>query len=190
MTAISPPRAATFARIQHYGDMKADPRTATCDQHKVASPYSDTAKGDGVALTCTHWKCVVCPLPDADLIGTDVIVTTYSGVYRYGGVDGGRFPGGVSLKVGIGSGGPAVVSCDVDLVAPADVRINEKNPRISIEKLPKKRDYQDGGVWLPHVDHPGVDDSRWTAKKSKRDAVAYAARRLAIAEYHADWVQT
>lgn len=178
---------ATYARIQHNVEgQPLDPRTATCDQHRIAAPYSDTAKGDDSTVLYTNeWPCVVCPLPYADLIGTEVINTSHSGVYLYGGDGEKDRPGGwTTLKLNMRTR-QTVLESNVESVAPADTPINEKDPRITIEKLPKKRDYQDAGVWLPHVDHPALADMRPTAKKTKRDALAYAARRLAIAEYHA-----
>lgn len=176
---------ATFARIQHYKDGSPDPRTATCDQHRCAAPYSDTAKGDGIDLPVANlvgsdrWLCVVCPRPDADLIGTEVIVTSQSGTYLWGG------PADDSAWIRVAFSARfshSVVTCDVSCIAPADTPLNEKDPRITIEKLPKKRDYQDAGPWLPHIEYL----SAWspTAKKTKRDALAYASRRVAIDDFH------
>lgn len=177
---------ATYARIQHYGDGSPDPRTATCAQHRVGAPYSDTAKGDGIDVPESNgWPCVVCPLPDADLIGTLVIVTSGIGdTSIYGGAGDDRPGGWISTKFDMRFGG-SIVTCDVECVAPADTPINVKDPRITIEKLPRKRDYQDAGPWLPHVDHPALATMRPTAKKTKRDATEYAARRLPIADFHA-----
>lgn len=175
---------ATFARIQHYGDGTPDPRTATCEQHRVASPYSGTAKGDGVAIPESDgWPCVVCPLPHADLIGTNVITSTLSGVYVYGGTNADIPDGSVSQRIDL-RGGPTVVRCSVGMVAPADTPVNEKDPRIVIVKMPQKRYFHDRGVWLPQIDHPAFRD--WTpfGERTKRDAVTGAARRLAIADYH------
>jgi len=188
-------RTATYARIQYHIDPtlppgqrsvpgEPDPRTATCEQHKVASPYSDTAKGDGVAVPKSNgWPCVVCPHPDADLIGTEVISSGNEGIHVYGGEDPDR-PGWQTVSYSLGSGGPRVLKCAVESVAPAGTPIEEKDPRISVQKLAKKRDYQDSGVWLPRIDHPDFRYWQPRARKSKREAIAGAARRLAIAEYH------
>lgn len=176
---------ATFARIAHYGDKEPDPRTATCDKHAVASPYSDTARGDGTALANLDWECVVCGIENADLIGTPVIVQGYgASVYVYGGVDEDRSPNIISTRYDM-RGGANVVKCTVECVAPADTVIDVKDPRITVEKLAKKRDYQDNGVWLPHMDHPALAHLSISARKTKRDATEYAAQRLAIADYHA-----
>lgn len=182
---------ATYARIQHYGDGSPDPRTATCRQHECAAPYSDTAKGEGANVPESNgWPCVVCPLPEADLIGTEVMVTQSGHTSIYGGPDERERGGGwISTAYSMRYGG-SVVTCDVECVAPADTPVNEKDPRITIEKLPKKRDYQDAGVWLPHIDHPALSTLSPTAKKTKRDALTYAARRLAIADYHADLAES
>lgn len=174
---------ASFARIQYYGDGSPDPRTATCEQHKVAAPYSDTAKGDGITVPVSNgWACTVCPMPNADLIGTEVILTSTSGTFVYAGIDP-TFPD--SIRMGFGFGRASTVQCDVSCVAPVDTPINEKDPRITIEKLARKRDYQDGGVWLPHIDYADARGWRPTAKKTKREALEYAARRLAIDDFHA-----
>lgn len=178
---------AVFARNQPYGDVKGipDPRTATCIQHQYAAPMTDTGVGYNVDVPAANdWPCVVCAMPNADLIGTEVITTGQSGTFMWGGPDEDRGAGWSSISFSL-RGLPNVITCDFDMVAPADTVIDTKDPRITIEKLPKKRDYQDAGPWLPRVDHPALAGMRPTAKKTKREAVEYAARRLAIADFHA-----
>jgi hypothetical protein len=172
---------ATYARIAFYGDKLPDPRTATCAQHMIASPASDTAAGDGTDIDpALGWECVVCPIPNADLIGTEVIVAGHQGsTYLYGG-DHPHYSVSIAYSL---RGGGNVVRASVDNVAPADTPQNPKDPRITIEKLAHKRDYNDSGVWLPHIDHPNIT-SNLRARKTKKEAVAYAANRLAIEDYH------
>lgn len=173
---------ATFARLQYQGDRTPDHRTATCEKHKPCSPTTDTAQGDGVQLTHTEWTCVVCPLPDADLLGSEVMISGYgASTYVYGGAHEHR--SGVSITYDT-RGGPNIVNAAVTDVAPAGTPTDPKDPRITVVKLPGKRDYQDAGVWLPAIDFDGLRDRQWKAYKSKRDALAWAASKLAIAEYH------
>lgn len=177
-------RTATFARLQHYGDGTPDPRTATCSQHEVASPYSGTAKGDGITLPeDSDWPCVVCPLPYADLIGTEVITYTMTGVYLYGGNEYGLRDGATSLRVSL-RGRPTVVKCGGRYVAPADTLVDEKDTRITITKMPAKRTFHDSGLWLPSIDHPWFLGWEPRGERTRRAALATAARHLAIAEYH------
>ena len=117
-------------------------------------------------------------------IGTEVIHASHSGTFLYGGPyeDGGR--GWTTLSINLG-GGTSSIACDPDEVAPAAaVQLNPNDPRYRVEKLPRKRHAWDPGPWLAHVD---VDGRTGTAPafKIKRDAVAYATKSLAIADYHA-----
>lgn len=171
---------ATRARIQHYGDGSPDKRTATCAQHQYSAPYSDTAKGDSTDVSeDLGWPCVVCPTPNADLIGTEVILTSSEGTYLYGGP--GEHADSIRISFSL-RGLPNVVTCDVSCVAPADTVIDVKDPRVTVEKLPKKRGYYDMGLWLPGITY--LPDWTPSAKKTKREAVEYAARRVAIGDFH------
>jgi hypothetical protein len=117
--------------------------------------------------------------------GTEVIHASHTGTYLYGGVDENGRRGWTSIRVSIGGGATATIVCDPDQVAPADVvQLNPADPRYRIEKLPRKRHAWDPGPWLAHVD--GLTTAAGApAFKTKRDAVAYATKRLAIADYHA-----
>lgn len=173
---------AVWARTAYYGDGSLDPRTATCAQHKPAAPYSDTAQGDGGPLPeGSEYPCVVCPLPDADLLGTVVILNGYPGdTYIWAGLDMDR-PDWISRSFSM-MGEPPSVKCSVDQIAPADTPVDVRDPRITITKLERKRGYPDRGLWLPGVE--GIEANP-VAMKTKRDALAWAAQRLAIADYHA-----
>jgi hypothetical protein len=173
---------ATFARIAFYGDGNLDPSTATCDRHQLAAPFSDVAKGDGAPIDGAFTvECTVCPLPDSDLIGAVVLTYFDSKPVLYGGD---YADGWSSLKFGIGTGGLPVRSCGVTKVMPADRPVSTADSRVTIEKMPKKRDYQDSGPWLLHL--PGLDGRTRRGYKTKRDAVADGLLRLAIDDYWAE----
>lgn len=178
---------ATHARRVSYGENAGavDPATATCARHVVASPTTREAR-----TYCTPLDepgepipCVICPHPWSDLVGETVQVTSTDGTYIYAGP--GERPGGMRITVGIASGRPAAIECDYTDVAPADVEVPAKDARLTIEKLPRKRDYQDAGPWLYHLDLPGFDGHRKRAKRTKREAVATGLRYLAIHDWHA-----
>ena len=117
--------------------------------------------------------------------GTEVIHASHTSTYLYGGPDQDGRRGWTSIRVTIGGGAKSTIVCEPDQVAPADaVQLNPADPRYRVEKLPRKRHAWDPGPWLAHVD---VDGRTGTAPafKIKRDAVAYATKRLAIADYHA-----
>lgn len=116
--------------------------------------------------------------------GTEVIHAEHSGTYLYGGPDdhGG---GWCAIRVTIGRPGSATITCEPAQVAPADAaHPNPADTRYRIEKLRRKRHPWDPGPWLAHVEGLTNPDSP-AAFKTKRDATAYAIRRLAIADYHA-----
>jgi hypothetical protein len=69
-------------------------------------------------------------------------------------------------------------------VMPADRPVSTADSRVTIEKMPKKRDYQDSGPWLLHL--PGLDGRTRRGYKTKRDAVADGLLRLAIDDYWAE----
>ena len=117
--------------------------------------------------------------------GTEVIHASHTGTYLYGGPHEGERRGWISIRVTLGGGEKSTIVCDADQVAPADaVQLDPADPRYRIEKLPRKRHPWDAGPWLAHVD--GLTDTAGApAFKTKRDAVAYATKRLAIADYHA-----
>jgi hypothetical protein len=117
-------------------------------------------------------------------IGTEVINADHTGTYLYGGPDE-HGDGWASIRVTIGQPFTSTLRCDPDRVAPADaVQPNPADPRYRVEKLPRKRHVYDAGPWLAHID--GITDPACApAFKTKRDAVAYATKRLAIADYHA-----
>jgi hypothetical protein len=118
-------------------------------------------------------------------IGTEVIHAQHTDTYLYGGPDESDRHGWTSIRVTLGGGAKSTIVCDPDQVAPADaVQPNPADPRYWVGKLPRKRHPWDPGPWLAHVD--GITDpSSAPAFKTKRDAVAYATKRLAIADYHA-----
>ena len=116
-------------------------------------------------------------------IGTEVINADHADTYPYGGPDE-HGAGWTTIRATIGQAGTATLHCDPDRVAPADaVQLNPADPRYRIEKLPRKRHVYDAGPWLAHVDGL-TDPASAPAFKTKRDAVAYATKRLAIADYH------
>jgi hypothetical protein len=170
---------ATRARLQHYGDGTPDPRTATCPQHRYAAPYSDTARGDDTEVPGRDWPCVVCLMPDADLIGTEVILTSSEGTFMYGGL--GERGDAISIKFSL-RGMPNIVTCDVSCVAPADTPVDLKDPRINVVKLAKKRGYYDAGFWLPGITY--LPDWSPRTTRTKTEATAYCARRVAIDDFH------
>jgi hypothetical protein len=117
-------------------------------------------------------------------IGTEVIHAHHTNTYLYGG-PGDNGPGWCSIRLTLGQPGISTMTCDPDQVAPAGaVQLNPADPRYRIEKLPRKRHAWDPGPWLAHVDGLTDPDSP-PAFETKRDAVAYATKRLAIADYHA-----
>jgi hypothetical protein len=117
-------------------------------------------------------------------IGTEVITADHTGTYFYGGPHE-HGDGWTSIRVTIGQPGTPTLRCDPDRCAPADaVKLNPADPRYQIEKLPRRRHVNDAGSWLAHVD--GITSpASAPAFKTKRDAVAYSTKRLAIADYHA-----
>ena len=116
--------------------------------------------------------------------GTEVIHASHTGTYLYGGPNE-HGHGWTSIRVSIGGGATATIVCDPDQVAPVRVvQLNPADPRYRIEKLPRKRHPWDPGPWLAHVDGT-TDPAGAPVFKTKRDAVAYATKRLAIADYHA-----
>ena len=117
--------------------------------------------------------------------GTEVIHASHTSTYLYGGADQDGRRGWTSIRVTIGGGAKSTIVCEPDQVAPVDaVQLNPADPRYRVEKLPRKRHAWDPGPWLAHV--VGLTDPAGApAFKTKRDAVAYATKRLAIADYHA-----
>jgi hypothetical protein len=117
--------------------------------------------------------------------GTEVIHAQHTSTYLYGGPDESGRRGWTSIRVTLGSGTKSTIVCDPDQVAPADaVQLNPADPRYRVEKLPRKRHAWDPGPWLAHVEGLTAADIA-PAFKTKRDAVTYATKRLAIADYHA-----
>lgn len=178
MTLATHARAVSYG--EHAGDL--DTATATCAQHTVASPFTDAA---GTAVrpipdTMQGAECVVCPLPGADLIGLPVLSWSKGSdrAYIWGGP-----PERDGWDTTAYSGGTPVITTSYDRVAPSDTPIPAKDPRVTVEKLPKKRDYQDAGPWLLRID--GVDGSKWTAWRTKKDALTDGLRRVAILDWHA-----
>ena len=80
----------------------------------------------------------------------------------------------------------AKIQCDPDQVAPAEVaaNVNLKDPRFTVLQYDKKPYAWASGKWCHDVELPdGTHHTGW--HKTKRDGVAEAAHRLAIADWHA-----
>jgi hypothetical protein len=118
-------------------------------------------------------------MPDADLIGTEVILTSSEGTFMYGGL--GERGDAISIKFSL-RGMPNIVTCDVSCVAPADTPVDLKDPRINVVKLAKKRGYYDAGFWLPGITY--LPDWSPRTTRTKTEATAYCARRVAIDDFH------
>jgi hypothetical protein len=118
-------------------------------------------------------------------IGTDVIHARHNSTYLHGGPDESGRRVWTSICVALRGGAKSTIVCDPDELAPVDaVQLNPADPRYRVEKLPRKRHAWDTGLWLAHVGAL-TDPDGAPAFKTKRDAVAYATKRLAIADYHA-----
>jgi hypothetical protein len=172
---------ATHARLTDYGKGPLDPATATCDQHVVAAPEGEDARGYSQPIDTSDLECVVCPTPYADLIGTPVHSYWSERTYSYGG--GGDVRSGYTLHVAIASGRGAVIFCDPVTVMPASMPIATKDPRVVVEKMTRRKTPYDNGIWLMHL--PDLDGTSRNGFKTKTEATATGLRRLAVDDYHA-----
>jgi hypothetical protein len=96
-----------------------------------------------------------------------------------------EIPGMSSYTFDLRNGGTAGIHTDLDTIAPVEAlaNVNLKDPRITVTKMPEQKPRNASGPWLHDVELPiGVHHTGW--HKTKRDAIAESAHRLAIADWH------
>jgi hypothetical protein len=90
--------------------------------------------------------------------------------------------GFAELSFGLLSGGPPVRKCPPGQVAPADVPIPDRDPRVSVTKRTRAdMPYGAAGIW--QLTLPGRQHGSW--HRTKRDATAAGLRQVAILDWHA-----
>lgn len=179
---------ATHARFADYGRGYPDPTTAACTRHAVGAPSNEATRATNKAqpLPADHepLECTVCGTENADLIGLIVLDwqggndNLYAGPHPRGG-------GGFQLEFGIGSGGPSLLRCLPEHVAPADTPVPVKDPRCVVVKRPKDQVpawYRATKAGMYELSLPGQTPDYFT---KKGDAVREGHIRLAIIDWHA-----